>query len=630
MRKIFTLAAAVLASMAMMAGDLALETYNWAKNCSFADTITTRNGVTLFTDASAWKGNIGGMSYISCGGGCDMTNPSNYFGISIAEGALEAVEIYWAPNGTDASNIAWAGWAKEADKLKQVTDAIGETAEYIGEKKLESAIWQRIEFGENDFQAVLITRQLKKVKVGEGGDAQQIGKNKTVNILGVRVYTKVTKEAKDTTYTLTSLAVNGEEVTAEQLNTLISTKALALADSYVEAPELAFTEKMVITYVDETTKESTKVYKETMKEVEGAWSYTAAVGENSYTVTAAKAASYTVIYMDGATKLGEEVVAANGKVAEYAQYEAQAGATFVGWFTDPELTIAADLDAAITANSTLYGKWEKAYFSKSVNIEQDVLDYGTKFDIQSELTAAGIWYENLNDLDTLNDLENKANRNYAFLGLKIKTKGGYLATNLKANGMILVKFGNVGGDVKFTLKGATTDATYTFTAAQIAASDNVLPVYGYTEDIMIKMETTSDKTVVIKQIMMDEIAEVVLPAPSAYLVTCAEAENGKVEVTWPNKKYRTPVSETVTITATPAEGYEIASVTVDGELLEAVEGAYSFVMPAKEVTVAATFSIVTALENVDASKKAVKVVIDGQLYIKKGDKLYNALGSMIQ
>ena len=40
--------------------------------------------------------------------------------------------------------------------------------------------------------------------------------------------------------------------------------------------------------------------------------------------------------------------------------------------------------------------------------------------------------------------------------------------------------------------------------------------------------------------------------------------------------------------------------------------------------------IPTALENVDASVKAVKVVRDGQLYIKKGDKLYNAIGSIVK
>ena len=43
-----------------------------------------------------------------------------------------------------------------------------------------------------------------------------------------------------------------------------------------------------------------------------------------------------------------------------------------------------------------------------------------------------------------------------------------------------------------------------------------------------------------------------------------------------------------------------------------------------------TKSSETALENVDAGVKAVKVVIDGQLYIKKGDKLFNALGSIVK
>ena len=43
-----------------------------------------------------------------------------------------------------------------------------------------------------------------------------------------------------------------------------------------------------------------------------------------------------------------------------------------------------------------------------------------------------------------------------------------------------------------------------------------------------------------------------------------------------------------------------------------------------------TKSSETALENVDAGVKAVKAVIDGQLYIKKGDVLYNAQGAIVK
>lgn len=50
--------------------------------------------------------------------------------------------------------------------------------------------------------------------------------------------------------------------------------------------------------------------------------------------------------------------------------------------------------------------------------------------------------------------------------------------------------------------------------------------------------------------------------------------------------------ETVTITATPKSGYELTSITVNGEPLEAVEGVYSFTMPAQATEVIANFAII--------------------------------------
>ncbi len=52
-------------------------------------------------------------------------------------------------------------------------------------------------------------------------------------------------------------------------------------------------------------------------------------------------------------------------------------------------------------------------------------------------------------------------------------------------------------------------------------------------------------------------------------------------------KEKALAGETVTLTVTPAEGYQAVSVTVDGE---AIEG-NTFVMPAKDVTVSATFEL---------------------------------------
>lgn len=440
------------------------------------------------------------------------------------------------------------------------------------------------------------------------------------------------KTIVSTVETLTAVTVNDVAISATDLASLVSNKYLFLEDKYVTAPVVKFTKHTVITYDDTSTKEKDEVIEVTSQPATTTWGASATINGSSYYVYTSKAASRTVTYMYGEQVLGTETVAANGNPAEYAQYETMPLATFGGWYKDADLTQAVANIAAevISADATYYAKFTKAYISKSVNIEQLVLDYGTKYDIKSALTAAGWAYENLNDLDTLNDIEKKDNRNYAFLGLKMKTTGAYIQGNLKTDGILLVKFGNVGCDIKVTVKGANTDQEATFTKDQLAAQDYEFPLYGYTEDVLVTFTTAGSSTVVLKQLMLDEIAEVTLPAPSAYLVTCAEAENGKVEANWANKKYRTPIGETVTLTATPAEGYEIAGITVDGEPLEAVEGVYSFIMPAKDVTVAATFSAATALDNTEASVKAVKFFQNGQLFIEKNGKVYTITGSEIR
>ena len=60
---------------------------------------------------------------------------------------------------------------------------------------------------------------------------------------------------------------------------------------------------------------------------------------------------------------------------------------------------------------------EKTY-AQSLNIEQLVLDQGKGADIQSILTAKGYEFNNIDALDSLND--EKTNRNYPYLGLKVK------------------------------------------------------------------------------------------------------------------------------------------------------------------------------------------------------------------
>lgn len=61
----------------------------------------------------------------------------------------------------------------------------------------------------------------------------------------------------------------------------------------------------------------------------------------------------------------------------------------------------------------------------------------------------------------------------------------------------------------------------------------------------------------------------------------------------PSKAYAAE-GETITLTLTLYEGYEVSGVAVDGTAITPANGVYSFTMPARDVTVTATFSVNTA------------------------------------
>ena len=229
---------------------------------------------------------------------------------------------------------------------------------------------------------------------------------------------------------------------------------------------------------------------------------------------------------------------------------------------------------------------EPKNYSTSVNIEQLTLVNGVKYDITKDFIDSYIEYASINALDTLNDLENKAMRNEPYLGLKLKTAGAYIKVLVKKGSTLNVKFGAVKEALGVSINGTAKEA--------IAATDEGT-TYSYTAedaDAEVTFTTASNKTVVFKQIMIDEpLADVTLPEPGAYLITVATPENGTAAVNWANKKYRTPVGAEVTVTATPAEGYELEAITVTGATsntaYEVADG--KFTMPSEEVTVSAIF-----------------------------------------
>lgn len=142
-------------------------------------------------------------------------------------------------------------------------------------------------------------------------------------------------------------------------------------------------------------------------------------------------------------------------------------------------------------------------YATSVNIEQWVLDNGKDNEtFKSVLEAANIEFADINELDSLND--EKDARNEPYLGLKLKKQGARVACWIKEGDKIAVKFGALKDAVTIGVNGEYNELEATDLGTSIERTTE--------QDAYIEIITKSDKTIVLKQIMINEdIAEVVLP-----------------------------------------------------------------------------------------------------------------------
>jgi hypothetical protein len=426
----------------------------------------------------------------------------------------------------------------------------------------------------------------------------------------------VTKEIDHVVETLTGAAVNGVALGETEMSTLLNNGAFEVATYYVEAPTVTFTVQTDTYYVGEETPSTKSKDIDVVAALnhDGKWQaqYTT-VGEQTFTITAVKPATATVTYMDGETILGEEIVKVGESATKYGEYEVKPLAEFQGWYTDAELTTEADLSAAVSADMILYGKFDKA-FAQSIDFEGMVINNGKSYDVKSALTAKFYDYKNIDALDSLNNSKGAA-RNEPYLGLKIKKNGGYLACNVQPGTTLRIKFGYVAETVLAIAGGDT---------LRLVPTDNKLAdlTVPFMVEKLVKLQTTSDKTVVIKQIMIDDPI-----ATWMYPITYAEAEHGTVSgwtIAFPN--------EEVQLSFTMDEGYTLVSCYANEQaVVSTPQVGEFFTMPAEAVTVNASFGdTATAIDNAEEEVKAVKVIRNGQLFIEKNGVLYDAQGAIVK
>ena len=165
----------------------------------------------------------------------------------------------------------------------------------------------------------------------------------------------------------------------------------------------------------------------------------------------------------------------------------------------------------------------------------------------------------------------------------------------------------------------------------------VTPNEGYEFDQLTVMNGTTQVAVEIttegKYIFVMPAGNVEISATfkmTDYTITIEPAENGTVTA----DKATANMGETITLTITPNEGYELDEIhvmngTTQVAVTPAEDGKYTFVMPANNVVISTLFKETSDTGVHDATATDIlprKVLRDGQVYILRAGKTYTATG----
>ena len=187
MKKLFTFAAAVLASVSLMAVEPTYESFDWNSAEAMSEGLAGDASVSIAVVTGGSDGNVSGHWYKALNGAIDGSaeNLGTHLSISSAS-KIDSVEIFFCPNGTSSTNLAWAGWGQGVAPSEEVGENYGTTASITSSKAWESAVWQKIDLSDKDIYTLYISRQGKKLK--NNSTIPNFGDNQTVNILGLRVW----------------------------------------------------------------------------------------------------------------------------------------------------------------------------------------------------------------------------------------------------------------------------------------------------------------------------------------------------------------------------------------------------------------------------------------------------------
>ena len=310
------------------------ESSDWASSEEIDAALGEHDGVTVTVTTSGSDGNVSGHYYRPLNSAIDGAG-GTYLQVSSAQ-QIEKVDIFFCPNGTSNTNLAWAAWGKNVTPSAEVGTNYGTTADYKASKSWDNATWQSIDLSSIEAYTVRISRQGKNLTNG-GTKISSFGDNQTVNVLGIRVYL-----VSGTTHTVTYNLGDATAGTAPTQDAVAEGSKFTVADA---PTDLVAPEGKDFKCWNDGTDDYSEGDKYTM-------------GTSDVILTAVYADKYAVSYAAGegtGSMDGDEVAEGKKITLPASTFTAPEGKTFKNWLCSADnTTYDAGAEYTMTAEATTF------------------------------------------------------------------------------------------------------------------------------------------------------------------------------------------------------------------------------------------------------------------------------------
>lgn len=173
------------------------ESYDWSS--SDADAVVGTHGDVVIGGAFGSKGNVSGHYYLPISNNLkNSDNPWNgYMSIS-SSSQIETIEIFYCPNGSNQTSVAWAAWGSGVTP-NQKTLAHGVTTGTKSSKAWANAVWETIDLSGTEAYTVYLSRSIREFQDKDGNSIANFGGGQTINVLGIKVWLKASTGPVDPT-----------------------------------------------------------------------------------------------------------------------------------------------------------------------------------------------------------------------------------------------------------------------------------------------------------------------------------------------------------------------------------------------------------------------------------------------